>query len=63
MNTNPKTYRGLADISGWLSVATFILGALSAVSGRYLLLSGNDYWQASLYLALFAIFASYRARE
>lgn len=50
--------KGLARIAGWLSAVCFALGAISALTGEYLIVSGNDYWQASLYLVLFGIFAN-----
>ncbi len=55
-------YRGLAEVVGWISAVLFVLGAVSARTGQELLASGNDHWQAALYLALFALFASRMSR-
>lgn len=55
-------YRGLAEIVGWISAILFVLGMIAARTGQEILASGNDHWQAALYLALFAIFASRMSR-
>lgn len=63
MIKNKGIYRNLAEFAGWLSIILFILGTIGKFKGQDILLSGNDHWQGSLYLALFAIFAALMARE
>ena len=63
MEQNKKTLKNLSELAGWVSLAAFILGVLTWLSDRDLFFSGNDYWQASLYLALFAIFATLKAKN
>ncbi len=63
MGGKTKFYAGLAEVVGWISAIAFILGAIGALMGQDFGLSANDYWQASLYLVFFAIFAKLMARE
>ena len=63
MSGKTKFYAGLAEVVGWISAIAFLLGAIGSLTQQEIGLSGNDYWQASLYLVFFAIFAKLMAKE
>ena len=57
MDQKKSFYRGLSEVVGWISAIAFLFGVATSWSGQNILFSGNDFWQAALYLALFAIFS------
>lgn len=59
---NKTNFKGLSELVGWLSAIAFVLGVIAALLDRDIILPGNDYWQASLFLVLFAIFATLKAK-
>jgi hypothetical protein len=60
---NNNLYRNLAQWAGWLSILAFILGGATLLRGTDIVVSGNDYWQAAIYLVLLALFASHVAHR
>ena len=63
MIKNKTIYRNLAEFAGWLGAIAFVFGIIGKFKGQDIIFSGNDHWQAALYLALFAIFAALMAKE
>jgi len=63
MDKKKGLYRQLGEWAGWVSVTAFVLGVAAALADQDIILPGNDWWQAAVYLALFGIFANLAAKE
>jgi len=56
-----RFYSLAGKVTGWISVASFALALINKINNSELLFNPSDLLQASLYLVLFAIFASMSA--
>ena len=54
-------YAMAGKVAGWISAASFVMAFIDKLAGKEWLTSPSDLFQASLYLVLFAIFASMAA--